>query len=183
MEHYHRALSLYDSDVHVYEGYAYTLLCDGHPRDAIRAADEGLSLVSTGGFRSSLLATKARAHIALSEDSQAIAILDSLPVTVDVVERSLFIVPMVAVGRSQEARKLVSELESHPNPFSYAMAMAYAALGQPRQSFRWLHRGIADRLPMTMMYARVDPAFESMRQEPEWESIVHLLDEHDLPPG
>lgn len=178
LEHYHRALSLYDSDVHVYEGYAYTLLCAGHPRDAIRAADQGLDLVSSGGFRSSMLATKARAHVAMSEHSQATAILDSLPVTVDVVEQSLFVAPMLAVGRGQEARELVSKLESHPNPFSYAMAMAYAALGQPEQSFKWLQRGIEERLPMTMMYVRFDPAFERMRIRAEWSSIVRLLNTH-----
>jgi hypothetical protein len=100
---------------------------------------------------------------------------------VNIVERSLFVAPMVAVGRGQAASEMVSALESHPKPFSYAMAMAYAALGQPRRSLEWLRRGIADRLPMTMMYSHVDPAFEQMRQKPEWESIVRLLYEHTEP--
>lgn len=175
LEHYGRSISLYDSDVHVYEGYAYTLLCAGHPREAIQVANQGLDLASTGGFRSMLLATKARAHIRLGEHSQAVAILDSLPATLDIVERSLFLAPMLGVGRSQEALEMVSKLESHPNPFSYAMAMAYAALGEYAQSFEWLHRGIAERLPMTMTYTRVDPAFDEMREYSRWKSIINQL--------
>lgn len=80
-------------------------------------------------------------------------------------------------GKHTEAQAVLTELEAsaeteYVQPCYFAVI--YAALGQPEQAFAWLQKAYEDRNGF-LMYANVEPAFDSLRHDPRFAALLQRL--------
>ena len=80
-------------------------------------------------------------------------------------------------GNRAKALPLLAKLQ-HPAAGTYVppsdLAAVYAGLGDKRQCLAWLGRGLEERAP-GMMEIRVDPAFDWLRGDPDFQTIIHRV--------
>lgn len=77
-------------------------------------------------------------------------------------------------GQPGQARAVLAELEAEDGDTylpSYEIARVHHALGQRQRTLAWLERALAERAH-SMVFLRVDPAFEAMRGDPAYEDLV-----------
>ena len=75
------------------------------------------------------------------------------------------------VGRKNEARAILAELENQPDyilPFNHAAI--YAALGEKEQAFSWLNRAYRERAS-GMVQLKVNPVFDNLRDDPRFADL------------
>lgn len=80
-------------------------------------------------------------------------------------------------GRTDQARALLDELEAEDGESylpSYEIARAHVALGSRETALAWLARALVERAH-SMVFLRVDPGFEDMRGDPEFEALAHRV--------
>lgn len=80
-------------------------------------------------------------------------------------------------GRSEEARGIVSQLESlHASgkQTAYAIALIQAGLGDAGEAFRWLKIAAADR-DTSVPYLKVEQRMTSLHNRPEWAGLLTQL--------
>src|SRR5262245_60968132 len=91
--------------------------------------------------------------------------------------RSGYACALALAGRKDEARAEVAALEALP-PLSgvtpYALAGAYAVLGDLDAAFAKLEQGFADR-DRAMVWLRVNPRFDALRDDPRYASLVERM--------
>lgn len=80
-------------------------------------------------------------------------------------------------GKHTEAQAVLTELEArveteYVQPCYFAVI--YAALGQTEQAFAWLQKAYEDRNGF-LMYANVEPAFDSLRHDPRFATLLQRL--------
>ena len=79
--------------------------------------------------------------------------------------------------RKAEARKIIVELESRrkteyvPAP---GIALAYAALSETDQAFKWLEKAEEDRA-FQLQWLKVDPRWDAIRSDPRFIEIIHRM--------
>ena len=87
---------------------------------------------------------------------------------------------LARMGRRDEAKRLVEDLEAHALESSpYEIAAVYVALGDNDKAFRLLSDMI-DRGEPGPNFAAVDPPFDSLHSDPRWPELVRRL---SLPRG
>ncbi len=102
-----------------------------------------------------------------------------LRLAVDLSERSPAMVGMLAnklarAGRRDEAQKLVAELQEtsrrrYVSPAGFIVA--YAALGEPDEAFRWLERGFEERINfMVFLHCMAD--LDPLRGDPRFRDLL-----------
>jgi tetratricopeptide (TPR) repeat protein len=169
-----RALRVNDSDGDVYVLYSFLLLWIGQHRDALQAADSGLELIR-GGFNIPLLhQLKAMALAALGENEQAKADLDETLAKAPEL-RSRLILQLKTVGRLDEARAVLKELEGTESPPVVPMIYAYTAFDDERV-FDWLHKAIDERAIEIIVGLRMNPAFARLRHDGRWDDVMAHLE-------
>jgi tetratricopeptide (TPR) repeat protein len=76
-------------------------------------------------------------------------------------------------GRRGDAMKTIAEMKAS-GLSSNEMATLYAALGDREKAFESLRRAQEERLT-GLLWARVDPALDSLRDDPRFEELLHTL--------
>jgi len=80
-------------------------------------------------------------------------------------------------GRQSEARQILNDLSRLARKryvSSSVLATVYLGLGDKDQAFRWLAKAADDRAD-TLAYTKVDPAYDSLRQDPRWTALLRRL--------
>jgi hypothetical protein len=80
-------------------------------------------------------------------------------------------------GRPAEARATLAELESierKEKTAGVALARVYTGLGEKRQAIEWLGTAAGDHLT-DVAFIGVDPAFDPLRQEPDFQALCARL--------
>jgi TolB-like protein len=175
LEHARRALRVDDSDVDIHLTYAATLFFAGELEDVIPAADAGLRLVQTGGFRLYLLWFKALSHAGLGEMVEANAAMDEALASVGPGLKVALAAPLARLGRLPEARVLLAQLEAMSDPPIVPMVDAYAALDKDR-AFEWMHRAIDRRISNVVTTLRLSPTYTELRKDPRWDDVMAHLE-------
>ena len=84
---------------------------------------------------------------------------------------------LVGLGRHDEARALLAELEQRANEATLsapAVATLHLHLGNREEFYRWINRGIDDRDPFALSLHREflwDPA----RRDPEFQTVLRRI--------
>jgi len=177
LEHASRALHLNDADSNVYLLNAGALTLAGHYRDAIEAADAGLELVQTGANRTYLVILKAGAQEALGELEAANATVDDGLATVGRDLNVLLAGSLAKLGRTEEARALIADLESLEQPSIsalWALVGAYATL-DPDHAFELIHESLDRHSIPLITTLRWLPAYAYLREDPRWDEVMAHL--------
>jgi serine/threonine-protein kinase len=84
---------------------------------------------------------------------------------------------LALTGRKDEARAEIAALEALPAFAAvppYALAGAYAVLGDLDAAFAKLERGFAEH-DRAMVWMRVNPRFDALRGDPRYASLVERM--------
>lgn len=107
-------------------------------------------------------AAKARAVVApLAPDEQASPLMLSLSGALAAFESD-----------SVAARRVLASLAKRASDNAFSIAMIHAALGERNEAFRWLDRALAERSDGFIVFARVVPWFDGMRQDPRFAAML-----------
>lgn len=77
-------------------------------------------------------------------------------------------------GDAAGARRIVAKLEKESSQHyvpPFAIALGYIGLGQKAEALDWLQKAAADRTT-SMVYVKVDPELDSVRQEPAFQKLM-----------
>ena len=78
------------------------------------------------------------------------------------------------MGRTQEARTLMSQLLARKDAPPYFVALAYVGLGDNDQAFRWLDKALQERSgPFNEVNA--DPLFDPLRTDPRFAALLRRM--------
>jgi len=84
-------------------------------------------------------------------------------------------------GRHAEAWRLIQDLTKGDPPNNrYALGLAYLALGDQEQGFKWLVDAFDGR-EMPVPWTKVSPLFDNVRSDPRFIALVHRLNIPDQP--
>ena len=81
-------------------------------------------------------------------------------------------------GETRKARELLGKLSivaKHTYVMPSSMAAAYSDLGDKEQAIAWLEKAYEERDPWLGLTLRSEPAFDSLRSETRYQSLVHRL--------
>ena len=79
-----------------------------------------------------------------------------------------------SAGKREEALKSLAQLNEAAKQryaAAYAIAVAYAGLGEKDQAFEWLERSNSDRA-WDILYVKTDPMMDSLRSDPRFAELV-----------
>ncbi len=119
---------------------------------------------------------------------QALVQLGRLDEAIDTMERAVqpdsnasalanLVYALARAKQTGRAHTVLSELERRASKgfvASYAMAFAYAGLGDRDRVFAWLEKGLEDRSE-DMVFLNVDPAWDSLRSDPRFKVILRRM--------
>lgn len=169
LEHYRRAIRVYDADARIYWEYAYALNCAGDPKNAIDAAKKVLELTTTGPFRLYAQNDLARAYLALGERAIANEVVDRALASTEP-RSDLAVMLLVSVGRLDEARGLWDERNT-----GFFAPFVHTAFGQYDQAIDSWDQAI-DARSVVLLSIRIDPAFAELRKDPRWPDVMRHLE-------
>jgi DNA-binding winged helix-turn-helix (wHTH) protein/TolB-like protein/tetratricopeptide (TPR) repeat protein len=175
LDHFRRALRLYDADADIYTLYAATLSIADQSREAIAAADAGLRLVDVGWARAHLLAIKALAYDALGERPPANQALDEGLASAGPEWAPIMAGALAWLGRKEEALQIIGALEALADPPIEPLAFAYAVLGDQR-AFGLIHQGIDRHIAGIVNTLRLSPVYSQLRKDPRWNAVMAHLE-------
>jgi hypothetical protein len=84
-------------------------------------------------------------------------------------------------GRSAEAQRIVDkllEMNQHQKIDAALLVWVYTGMGNTEQAFAWLEKAY-DQHSNILTRLKVDPAFDSLRDDPRFQSVlaqIHLTD-------
>ena len=81
---------------------------------------------------------------------------------------------LAADGRMEEARAIVSELLTDPDMKAYFIAMAYVAIGDIDNAFRWFEKSVEERNEWLVWFA-VEPKLDPIRGDRRYKDILKKL--------
>jgi len=177
-ENYRRALRIDDASAGIYAYHAAALWFAGEHREAIRVSIAGLDLVQSGVQRFYLLQIKGYAHHSLGESAAANAALDDALRSVGPAWKPALAGPLAFVGRTDEARQLLAELEAFDLPPIEALVQAYAGLGDERV-FESIHAAIDRHIWTLVLTLRSSPIFSAQRKDPRWAEVMKHLESEE----
>ena len=79
-----------------------------------------------------------------------------------------------AMGRREEADRLVRELERHPDQSSYELAQVYASRSDRDAAFRWLDRTYEHHSTL-VRWLKMDPSLANLRGDPRFEAFYRKI--------
>lgn len=146
------------------------------PEPAIRAFEDALALNpdwSTG------LAVLGRVYMMAGQPELALAPLErAVQLSKSSLEsQALLATAYALLGREREARQLADRLAPGTGSGyvpAVALASVYLALGEPDSALRWLRRGV-ELQDTDLKYLKVDPRFDELRGEAEFQRILGEL--------
>jgi TolB-like protein/tetratricopeptide (TPR) repeat protein len=169
------ALRLNDASAGTYMFNAVAFQSAGENRKAIKAADEGLTLVQTGAAQLLLFIAKIMAHSDLGEVAQANKTLDEALESVGPQQRPLLIALLTRLGRADEARQLLAPFETLDDPPPAVMAYGYVGLNNDR-AFEWIHKAIDRHNWGVINWLRFSRLFDELRSDPRWAGVMAHLE-------
>jgi TolB-like protein/tetratricopeptide (TPR) repeat protein len=179
LEHYRRAIRIFDSDGLILAEYAKALYFSGLYREAIEAADVARTLSPSGLQVWYLSRSKFYAQRSLGDETQAEATLVEYLSSAEPAWKPFAAGMLATSGKTDEARRSMALIESRPRPSTYPLSLAYVELGEHDQAFEWLQRGIEGYDPVLLNWIRVDPAFDALREDPRWEEVMDQLERQE----
>ncbi len=85
------------------------------------------------------------------------------------------------MGRTAEARSLLSEVLSRGDAAPYYIALAYVGLGENDNAFKWLDKALHERSgPFNELNA--DPMFDRLRPDPRFSALLRRMSLPTSPP-
>ena len=81
---------------------------------------------------------------------------------------------LAADGRMEEARAILSELLADPEMKAYFIAMAYVAVGDHDNAFRWFEKSVEERNEWLVWFA-VEPKLDPIRGDRRYKEILKKL--------
>jgi len=79
-----------------------------------------------------------------------------------------------AAGKSDEARKVLEQIQQRPYIASTSIASIYAAIGEIEEALKWLERARQERSP-GLVYLRVASWNERVRSDPRFDELVRAV--------
>jgi tetratricopeptide (TPR) repeat protein len=79
-----------------------------------------------------------------------------------------------AAGKSDEALKVVDQIQQRPYMASTSIASIYAAIGEIEEALKWLDRARQERSP-GLVYLQVATWSESVRSDPRFDELVRAV--------
>jgi hypothetical protein len=110
----------------------------------------------------------------LGETAEANAVLDDAQ-SVGPAARLGMAGALARVGRTVEARQLLTQLEAIDNPPVEAMVYAYAELDTDR-AFEWIHKAIERHITGVIGVLRLNPVYSELRKDPRWDDVMRRLE-------
>jgi tetratricopeptide (TPR) repeat protein len=77
-------------------------------------------------------------------------------------------------GKKAELKDTLERLKHHPAQAPYGLAQVYAELGDKDRALSLLEKAYEDR-SNRLNYLKVDPTFDSLRQEPRFKQLMHKV--------
>ncbi len=175
LEHWRRAIRLYDSSAMFYWQFAGVLYVAGEFDEAVQAADASLKLLAPASTdRYAALFWKTGSQRELGDLVASNATLDEL---LRLVRQPIgtTVLALVQAGRVDEARRMLTELERLSNPRPDDMVLAYLRFDIDR-TFEWLNKGVDSRqLPNNVNHLRTAHVWDPLRQDPRWDTLMRKL--------
>jgi TolB-like protein/DNA-binding winged helix-turn-helix (wHTH) protein/Tfp pilus assembly protein PilF len=78
------------------------------------------------------------------------------------------------MGRTAEARRLLSQVLPGAHASGYDIAMAYAGIGDADNAFTWLEKTVEERSG-AFNEVNADPMFDSLRADPRFERLIRRI--------
>ena len=113
------------------------------------------------------------AYLRLGRNAEAITAFQRAAALSGVRDSAQLAYAYAITGNQVEAKRIVASLvqsATRRHVPSYYMAQAYAGLGDPDAAFEWLERAREESASLLLL--RVDPGFESLRQDPRWAPLL-----------
>jgi tetratricopeptide (TPR) repeat protein len=89
-------------------------------------------------------------------------------------EKSLLSYTYGRMGRTADARRLLSEVLAGGDPDAYDIALAYVGLGEADNAFNWLEKAVDTRMG-AFNEVNVDPIFDRIRSEPRFAALLRRI--------
>lgn len=93
------------------------------------------------------------------------------------VPRLLAAAAYAKIGRTEEARKILQEVESAwkpSNPMSHFIGIVHARLGEKEAAFEWLEKAFQQR-ESYLVYFKTHPWHNSLHGDPRFDALVKRL--------
>ena len=78
------------------------------------------------------------------------------------------------LGRDDEARTILAEMERGPVVNPHSMAIVHMGLGETDEAFGWLERGVGE-FTMMLNFAAVNPVLDPLRGDPRFKELLRKL--------
>lgn len=179
IDHYRRAIRIFDSDGRILAEFAKVLYSAGEFRDAIEVADIARTLSPSATYMWYLSHTNFYAQRSVGDETQAEATLNEYLLSADPAWQPYAAAMLATVGKTDEARRSIALMESRSRPSAYPLSLAYVEFGEHDQAFEWLRKGIEGYDQILINWIRVDPAFDALRKDPRWREVMDQLERQE----
>ncbi len=146
----------------------------GRPEPAVRVLEREIELDPRRDLAHQLLA---HAYLQLDRPAEAIASMQRAAALSGARDRAQLAYVYARVGASQEARQVLESLLRTGEPLErlgFHLAMAYSALGERDEAFRWLEAGYEEHAASMNLLA-VSAGFESLRSDPRFADLLRRM--------
>jgi TolB-like protein/DNA-binding winged helix-turn-helix (wHTH) protein/Tfp pilus assembly protein PilF len=92
-------------------------------------------------------------------------------------ETALVVHTYARMGRTEQARQLLSRVVAEGDPAAYAIALAYVGLGDHDRAFHWIDRALETRMG-AFNEVPADPIFDPLRPDPRFSALVRRMRLH-----
>ncbi len=179
IDHYRRAIRIFDSDGRILAEFAKVLYSAGEFRDAIEVADIARTLSPSATYMWYLSHTKFYAQRSVGDETQAEATLNEYLLSADPAWKPFAAAMLATVGKTHDARRSLALMESRSRPSTYPLSLAYVEFGEHDRAFEWLRKGIEGYDLGLINWIRVDPAFDALRKDLRWREVMDQLERQE----
>ena len=172
IEHYRRAVAVYDSDVRIWAEYARLLNVAGRPEDALAATLAGLELTKGGFYLVALRMEEINAYRTLGRHDLASSSYDN---TFEIARDWERVFLVAGAGTLLEARTTLDTLPEELRSQCLLQAMLHVRVEDTDGAIDWVTRCVVERNWYILTTLRVDPIYRDIAQDTRWKELLERL--------